>query len=294
MIEKTLVDLLQESGAGLESVEEKPHKPTVSEIQKFDIPSTTSDTDLIKHLLRNVKPFRGPEAEIEVDLPSNGACYERFGVVNSKVRMSPLTLEEEINFASELESGGSLFSFIHNILKSKIKGIVDVRMLTIPDRNYLLFKLREISFGNEYPIEHNCPKCKHINKILLDLSSVPVNRGNLDSLYGNFTLPDANIECKYRVIVFGDEEFLSNQKDFLTNIHKFIVELDGKKQDPKIVYEVLKNLHNVDLQELLRKIMFSSYGLESNYKYNCKKCENENKTQIALNEHFFTSTPRSS
>jgi hypothetical protein len=291
MTEKSLVDLIKEEGASFEPADiETPKKPSVEEIRSFQIQETTSDVDLIKHLLRNVKPV----SEIEVELPSNGSCYDRYGVVNGKVRVSPLTLEEEINFATELQNGGSLYSFIHSILKNKIKGINDVRMLTIPDMNFLLFKLREISFGNQYPIEHNCSKCKHINQIYLDLATVPVKKGNINSLYGTFTFPEAKIECKYRLIVFGDQEQMKESKDFIKNLHKYVIELDGKKQDSKIVYEVLKSLPNIDLTELLKNIMFANYGLERIFKYNCKKCETENKAEIDLNEHFFTSTPKQS
>jgi hypothetical protein len=66
------------------------------------------------------------------------------------------------------------------------------------DRNYLLLKLRAVTFGSELPAEYTCPACGESNPILEDLDDLPVK-----------TLPDG--EEQVEVVVELEDGYVDRE-----------------------------------------------------------------------------------
>ena len=105
-----------------------------------------------------------------IDLPSRGQAYNN---LEGSVEIRPFTYEEEklLRSISKVSQGKGA---IEKIFDNCVKG-VPYDALTIPDKSFILFKLREISYGNEYPVVFNCTNCQTDNRMRVEISELPVN-----------------------------------------------------------------------------------------------------------------------
>lgn len=136
-----------------------------------DLSTTTTTT-------ATTPPRRGPR-EFEVTLPIGYTDGE--GTTHRRVRLRKMTGKEEAILADRKyqRNGGKLVS---ELLHSCITGIDDlapngrrpVTHMYSADRNYLLLKLRSITFGPELQASYTCPACGETTQVVEDLDELPV------------------------------------------------------------------------------------------------------------------------
>jgi hypothetical protein len=134
-----------------------------------------------------------------------------------------------------------------------------------------------------------------LNRLVLSLEDLPVNYANpgIDDLLSTIELPTAKVSVSCRRAVFGDEEFLSNATDLLKNLYRFVksVTKDSKEiTDRTTIEQFMKRLPQMDVQKLVDYAYDTSYGLDTNMKYNCAKCKTQNSTVVGINSNFFTAS----
>ena len=160
-----------------------------------------SEQQIIDNILKNMPS----NDEVAVELPSKNKFYNLVDP-SKPISLKPMTFDDERAMMSK-KSGGS---DIINILLSRCMTNLDVGSLLQMDKLYLIMKLREISYGDDYNASITCENCKTENKVKFQLGSLPVTY--VDDDYTNpitIELPILKKEVKLTLPRVKDESYFS-------------------------------------------------------------------------------------
>ena len=117
--------------------------------------------DLLKELPTN--------ADLEVDLPSENKIYT-LEDPGAPVTIRAMTFEDEKQLISSSKDQDPV-----NLILQRCTSNVNVAELLSMDKLYLIMKLREISYGDDYKTLLICHNCKAENPTTVHLSQLNVN-----------------------------------------------------------------------------------------------------------------------
>jgi hypothetical protein len=215
-----------------------------------------------------------------VELPSRGIGYpEGMG----KVTIRNMTFEDE-----KILSESTPDQDVVNLLLTRCVDNLDPDILYAPDKIYLLYKIRELSYGNQVKLTGKCSSCKEENHLDIDLSQLPVTMASEDFTdVKTVSLPDLGKKIKIRIPRASDANYLANKSRVLDNLWRFIVSLD-KFTDPKIISKAIKRLTSKDIRVIIEALFVEDFGIETGAKYVCSRCRQENIVEVPISEAFFT------
>jgi len=276
---KSIVDLakdFEEKNERNEVDQLKPPSPADS-----SVPETTHIADQVNSLLENIQ---GIHNYVDFNLPSLGKAYPNYGKETIGIR--PLKFSDEKKIQS-LAAGDRALDGLNEILKDCLEG-PDYSELTLPDKLFALFKLRQLSYGSEYPLEAECEKCSHKNSIKFQLSSMPVNY--LEDSMSDMTqiyLPDSKKTAIVKVIRVRDEEGISQLTDIINSLPRYVVSVEGIT-DQNVISLFLEGTTVRDVG-LVRTAIFSPpYGIVQDSVFKCDACGAENQANVSINANFFS------
>lgn len=215
-----------------------------------------------------------------VELPSRGIGYpEGMG----KVTIRNMTFEDE-----KMLSESTPDQDVVNLLLTRCVDNLDPDMLYSPDKIYLLYKIRELSYGSSVKLSGNCSNCKEENHLDIDLSQLPVTTASDDFTdTRTVSLPDLGKKIKIRIPRASDSQYLVNKSKVLDSLWRFVISLD-KFTDPKIISKAIKRLTSRDTRVIVEALFVDDFGIETAAKYICSKCRQENIIEVPISEAFFT------
>lgn len=219
-------------------------------------------------------------------LPSNGLEYDKY------VYLSPVTYEYFLFGAdTENESLTQTESLI-SILRKYLKIPFPIHELYTHDLYYLWINFLGQILEDKYYLNGNCKRCNHKNKLAVNFADISVNYYENSDVYKIFTIPNKDIEIKYRRRKVKDNlDFsLSNNSeelDFDQMINYLIpqiVEIRYKNNTIPIkeAKELLKFQTNFkDLSELfIENFIKNDFGINNDIEYKCSSCSEINATQL--------------
>lgn len=223
------------------------------------------------------------EADVIVKLPSEGRFYAGG---SSEVTVSPIKFEDEKQLSVSVKNG---INPINLILSKCVKGVDPAGLLLI-DKLLLLLKIREISYGEEYPAIVVCPKCGTESEININLGKLIINYIPQEILDPReITLPKLKKTAKVRFPRVSDEQYLNTQEQIYNNIWRFVTELDGVS-DPVFISKAIPKMHIRDIKFILNHIMRNDLGLDPKFILECGACGGESELTVPINENFFSVT----
>ena len=234
-----------------------------------------------------------------VVLPSKGLVY---GVAfDPKITLRSMTTLDELKRNSKYDTEYKVMSdIIEGCIEEELP--VHVYDMCIGDYQFLLHKLRVVTYGRNYKMYIRCPQCGEIVESKVDLDTLtPVEFE--DSVPDNkIILPISGKEVKLsfqtpRMLDEVDKkakELSKKNKDnidyrplFLTM--SYIKEYDGKELDPVKLEAVVRKIPLKDLKyinqkgdELNRKV-----GIDTEVIAKCPKCGFETVTTFCLGPDFW-------
>ena len=218
------------------------------------------------------------DSEIIVELPSEcrGYTLEDAG---KPITIRPMNFEDEKMVVNSKKGQDP-----SNILLSRCVSNVKVGDLYAMDKLYLLMKLREISYGDDYKTLLICKHCSAENPSTIQLSQLNVNPVPDDfcdpvEVY----LPGIKKKAKVRLPRVKDELYLSEQ--VYDNLWRFVTEIDGHR-DKSVIAPVLKKVPIRDTKIIL-KAMRSDYGLDTLIKFTCNECGEVSVVDLPIDANFF-------
>lgn len=240
--------------------------------QGFDTAKQRIIDDILKDLPTSV--------ETEVILPSESKLYT-LKDPSSPITLRPMTFEDE----RALISGSKDVDPVSLLLQRCVTNINIAELLPM-DKLYLLMKLREISYGDEYKTTLICQHCRFENITTIKLSELsvyPVPDDFHEPV--EVTLPKIGKKAKVKFPRVKDEKFLGNSETVFDNLWRFVVEIDGH-QDKSIIAAVLDKLPLVDMKTITNALKLE-YGLETKVKLVCSKCQGTSLLELPIDANFF-------
>ena len=236
-------------------------------------------------------------------LPSKGKIYNK--VVNPTGRIRSMTTEEEMKRLGHTDSPFKMLSEIIDDCSLDKIGI-SAYDLCESDYQYLLYKLRTVTYGSEYPIVAICPVCGAKNDLTINLDTLKVTEYDEElSKYLNIVLPVSKKRIKLRVRTPRlldwvtrkaeeiNEKTNSDKREesaFLFNIISLIEKVDDEVLDEFKLEAFVRKLPAGDSNYILQCANKINFGLDTSVKCKCKKCKTDWVSQIPITGEFFRPT----
>lgn len=220
------------------------------------------------------------DSEVEVELPSECRAYKLIDPA-APVTIRPLTFEDE----KSMLTGGKGADPVNIVLQRCVSN-VSVGDLLPMDKMFLLLKLREISYGDDYTVMLLCPECNGENEITVKLSDLTVN-----PVPDDFTgveevfLKGIKKKVTIRLPRVKDERYITSLDDIETNLWRFVSAIE-KYTDPAVIAQVIKKLPVRDIKTIMAALK-TDYGVERKVKLDCRHCKAVSVVDLPISENFF-------
>lgn len=241
----------------------------------------------------------------EVILPSEGKIYN--GNVSSVVKLKSMTTRHEMLRLSPNERP---YKNICDIIDDCIVDDIGISSydMCMQDYQYLLYKLRTVTYGSDYNCDTVCKYClsdTHHTIKLDDLEVVPYDE-DLIAKYIELDLPVTKKHVKLKMqtprmlddITLKKKELLKKAKDykgdpaFLFSLVDSIETIDGEKLDPIKRESFIENLPMADTNRILFNItkLAESFGVSPTFEFTCPVCGLDYTTSFRITSEFFGPT----
>ena len=237
-------------------------------------------------------------------LPSKGKVYGE--EVPEKITLRSMTTQEDMELLGYSEKKKKkLCDTIDACVVDKFP--ISAYDMILGDYEFLLHKLRIVTFGNDYSMIINCPNCKQVVKSTTNLDDIEVLEFDSNKI-GNreIKLPVSKHVIKLsfqtpRMLDKIKEQAKDYKKhknkpgvnyELLFKIMSFISKVDGEELDEATLTQMITKLPLKDAlyivqkgEELNRKV-----GLDTSIIAKCNECGYEVSTRFQFQSEFFTPT----
>lgn len=236
------------------------------------------------------------------ELPSKGLIYD--AKVNPHVELRSMTARDEMK---RLSPSTAQFKVLADIIEGCMleKPAVHVYDMALGDYEYLLHKLRIVTYGDAYSMVLNCPHCGEQVETTAHLEELEVKEFDLEKFneLKSFTLPASGntITLKFQTPRMLDEiegktkelerKFKNAEINFepLVQLKCVIDTVNGTKLDDARLETFINKLPAKDLLKIQNNVnaLNSSLGLNTLLTVPCSKCGNEILTFFRFGPEFF-------
>lgn len=237
-------------------------------------------------------------------LPSKGLIYDKPVDPNFTVRS--MTTAEEMKRLSPTETPYKVMSeIIEDCLVKKLE--IPVYDLCIGDYQFLLHKLRIVTYGPQYKMAIQCPNCGEVSVSNVSLDSLHVYEH--EESFGEATvinLPQSGkrIELKVQTpriieeIALKTKDIKKRMKDslvdpsFLVTLQSIIKTVDGQVLSETALDSLVRKLPMKDANILLQaaKKLNAKVGLDTEVTAKCGSCGYDVVTTFRFTSEFFGPT----
>lgn len=207
----------------------------------------------------------------------------------TEVTMRPMTTKEEKMLYTAKDG-----TFIQKIVSSccvEPKDL-DTNKLHPSDITYLLYMIREMTFGPTYKQEMQCPYCNLKQVIEIDITEMTnylLDMDEMEELF-NITLPVNGDTLELKLLSQGDMENISNTIKKLNRQDKLkdpegyeytyrfaslIKSINGEELEIKDVINYIDELNLRDFDEIKKALSLLKIGIDTSNTRICKNCGEE-------------------
>ena len=237
-----------------------------------------------------------------LDLPSGGKIYGQ--ECPSQVELRSMTARDEMK---RLSPSTTQFKTLAEIIEGCMieKYPVHVYDLALGDYEYLLHRLRIVTYGDEYKLVLRCPYCGEEIETVAHLEELHVKEFDLEKFEEarTITLPRSGhtVTLKFQTPRMLDEvesktkemkrKFKTAEINFelLTLLSSVIDTVDGTKLDSVRLEGFINKLPALDMTKILNcvDILNAQIGIDNNLSVECPKCGGEVRTTFRFGSEFF-------
>jgi len=277
--EKSTIDLAAAAQSGSTTA---PGSPVIGEApkpaQRREGEEREAPNQILDELLKNVK---SKISWAELRLPSSGFNDSKV----ETIEIRPFTFEDEkvLRTVKTIADGAKI---IEKLITRCMKGI-DYNDLLVSDKNYILYKLREISYGDKYDIELTCGNCATKNELQVELSKLPVHYAETpEDLNKTITLPDSEVEVVIQALKVTQEMLFQSTDQMFDNLWRLIYSINGHTERT-VKQGFVRGTTARDISVIRQAITDDSIGLQTKVNFVCNECEYHESLELPLNESFF-------
>ena len=242
-------------------------------------------------------------------LPSKGKIYDI--KIDPEVQLRSMTTTEEMMRLSHTDSPYRVLCNVIDACWVNRPGGVSSYNLHLGDYQYLLHKLRVVTYGTDYPVTSVCPVCGKVNKKKLNLDEIKVLPFETDEDLSafqtamEFTLPKTGKKIRIKFQTPADLDAIQKEtrefneqnpesqlnQEYLITLSHIVDKVDGKKVADPILKNFLKNLPLMDTNVILQKAakINDKVGIDTVINNECSnsKCGAKYKTSFRITNEFF-------
>lgn len=234
-------------------------------------------------------------------LPSLGKIYNVD--VNPNIKIRSMTVSEEMK---RLNSSDRPYKNIADIIDDCLidKPGISAYDMCLGDFQFLLHRLRVVTYGSKYKLSSKCPHCGFENVGEIDLNDMSVSSYTDDvNKYFEFELPISKNTIRLRMqtprmlddINIRTKEITSKRKSsskdsaFLLNIESVIDLVDGIKLDIFKKQDFVKQLPMADINYILANVnkLNELIGLDVTLNNTCDFCGLDYDSPFRVTPEFF-------
>ena len=179
--------------------------------------------------------------------------------------------------------------------------------MCIGDYQFLLYKLRIVTYGSDFDLETTCPFCKFHNKDTINLDALNVL--TYDESIHNYMSFDLPVTKKHVKIKFTTPRMLDNigvqaremkqrstdkSQDYsmLTTLTSIIDTVDGQERSVMDLEKWVRELPMLDIQYITAHAdkLNNSFGIDNKLEVECEVCTLPYITSFRINSEFFRPT----
>jgi len=244
------------------------------------IPSeAVNDQAILKELLGNLPS----NDEVEVELPSRNKFYNLVDPAKP-ITLRPMTFEDEKSMMSNKNPNVDAI----NSLLARCVGNINISHILQLDKMYLIMKLREISYGDDYSAVIGCPGCRKESNVKFKLSQLLVNYLDSDSTNPvDVHLPVLDKNVKVRLPRIEDERYFQSSELATANMWRFVEEIEGHTSKT-IISQVVQQLPLKDAHAVLNALGAVDIGVDTNVRFVCSFCSHSEVMELPITADFFT------
>lgn len=238
----------------------------------------------------------------DFSLPSKGMLYGR--QFDPTIKLRSMTVAEEMRRLSATEYPYKNMSDIIDDCIVGQKPPISTYDMCLGDYQYLLYKLRTVTYGPDYKLSMVCPYCGELFDFTQNLDELEVHEYD-DSIKELFQveLPSTKHIISLtlqtpRVLDNIDRKKKEMRKQFpdmkydptlLLTIEYLIGEIDGQPINPATIQTFVENLPMRDTNILLQRSikLNEKVGVETVITTNCTNCGQEVKAPFRFTDEFF-------
>lgn len=234
-------------------------------------------------------------------LPSMGKVYTDL-VVNPEIKLRSMTTVEEMRRLSPTDKPyQNLCSIIDDC---KVEGAENLSCydMCFGDYQFLLYKLRSVTYGGEYEGQCTCPICGTLNKGKFNIDDLPIKYYTEDvEKKREFVLPITNAKVRLRLktprildsIQSRIKEYKAKTTTFdstiMYSIKSSIEKIDDANPDPVYFEQWIKELPMKDTNLILKMSdkLDSLIGIDTTLIYTCENCGLPFTSKLKTDNEFF-------
>jgi hypothetical protein len=241
-----------------------------------------------------------------IPLPSKGLVYpEGNPLREGQIEMKYMTAKEEDILTSQnlIKQGVALDKLMQSLIVSPIK----YNDLLIGDKNAIMIASRILGYGKQYEIEIECPKCEHVHKMEVDLTTLPTKEipDGVKMKSPNefvYTLPQSKRVVTFKLLTHGDEKKIQYAKDaqkktstkdsvdreLTTRFKHIILSVDDNYDKAFINHFVDNELFAMDSRALRSYMRDVSPDQKFEIDFECQQCSHEEEAlAFTIDTNFF-------
>ncbi len=239
------------------------------------------------------------------ELPSKGKIYSEN--VNPHIELRSMTARDEMK---RLSPSSTPLKTLADIIEGCCveKPAMHIYDMSLGDYEFLLHKLRIVTYGEDYKVTLRCPSCGEAIETIAKLGQLSIKEFDEDKVRDlqTFSLPKSghiitlnflsprmaeemevkvkDMKRRYKTATIDFETLVR----LLTNIDL----VDGEKKSETELDNIITNLPALDLQKILNNIekLNQQIGLDNILYLTCPKCGEEVTTFFRFGPEFFRPT----
>ncbi len=235
-------------------------------------------------------------------LPSEGKVYKT--EVNPNIKIRSMTTAEEMKRLNHSDRPYKAMSEIIDDCLVEKPGI-SAYDLCIADYQFLLHRLRIVTYGTSYKLTSTCPYCATVNKHDINLEELHVKVFDKDIFekYSEFELPVTKKRIKLRmqtprslddITINAKEERRRNPSAvgdpaFYLTLESLIESVNGKKLEQFQKRPFIQSLPMGDANYILKAAqkIATSFGIEGELMHTCSICGLDYGSNFRTTSEFF-------
>ena len=238
----------------------------------------------------------------DMELPSKGLIYDK--QQPALVELRSMTARDEMK---RLSPSTTQFKNLADIIEGCMieKPAIHVYDMALGDYEYLLHKLRIVTYGDAYKMTVRCPHCLELIDTVAHLDDLEVKHFDFDKFeeLRILRLPKSGntVALKYQTPRMLDEveakakelkrKFKNSEIDFnmLTLLTSVIDTVDGQKLDSISLENFINRLPALDMMKIVNGVdaINALIGIDNTIIISCDKCGGEVPTTFRFGPEFF-------